>query len=243
MSNELLLINPRRRRRKTVRRRRRNPNGRAATARRTVARATGARVGLTRRANPMRRRRPSYRRRPVARRRSAAARRYQRNPARMTMRGVMNSVVVPAFQAGLGALALDVTWGYVPVPIEWKTGNLRHIVKGGGALVLGMLAQQVLGARIGNNIALGALTVTFHDAMRDMVAQFAPQIPLGYVGPAVNAGNYGGPQTYNYPGGDPMLQGMNGLGYYVGSPGSAAAPMQVPLPTKREEENMGYYTG
>lgn len=239
MANELLLINPRRRRRKTTRHRRRNPNGRARAARRTVARATSARTGLTRRANPVRRR-PSYRRRPTRRR---ITRRYARNPARMTMRGVMNSTVIPAFQAGAGALALDILWGYVPVPIEWKTGNLRHVVKGGGAIVLGMLAQQFLGARIGNNIALGALTVTFHDAMRDMVAQFAPQIPLGWVSPAVNAGNYGGPQTYNYPGGDPMLQGMNGLGYYVGSPGSAAAPVGVPMPTKREEENMGYYTG
>lgn len=239
MANELLLINPRKRRRKTTRRRRRNPNGRAAAARRTVARYTGARTGLTRRANPVRRRRPSYRRR-VARR--GITKRYARNPARMTMRGVVNSVVIPAAQAGAGALALDIAWGYVPVPIEWKTGNLRHIVKGAGAIVLGMLAQQFMGARVGHNVAMGALTVTFHDAMRDMVAQFAPNIPLGYVGPAVNAGNYGGPQTYNYPGGDPMLQGVDGLGYYVGSPGSGA-PVGQPLPTKREEENMGYYTG
>lgn len=156
----------------------------------------------------------------------------------MTMRSVMNNVVMPAFQAGAGALALDVLWGYVPVPLEWKTGNLRHIVKGGGAIVLGMVAQQFLGAQMGRNIALGALTVTFHAAMRDMVAQFAPNIPLGYVGAGVNAGNYGGPQTYEYPGGDPMLQGN--LGYYV--PGGMNAGAGVPLPQKREEENMGYYT-
>lgn len=234
MANEVLLINPRKprrrpRRRPAVRRRRRrNP-----TAARSVARYTGGRVGVTRRANPRR----SYRRRPTRGRRSLRA--YRRNPGggRMTMRSVMNQIVVPSFQAGLGALALDMAWGFVPVPLEWKVGNLRHVVKGGGAIVLGMVAQQLLGAQMGRNIAMGALTVTFHDAMRDMVSQFAPNIPLGYIAPAVNAGDYGGEQTYNYPGGDPMLQGQ-GMGYYVeGGPG--AAP---PMPVKRETENMGYYT-
>lgn len=232
MANELLLINPRRRKRRTTRRRRRrNPN-----ARRTVSRQVMARSGLTRRANPIRRR---VRRRAVARRGTArrAMRRYARNPARMTMRGVVNNVVIPAAQAGAGALALDVLWGYVPVPLEWKTGNLRHVVKGGGAIVLGMLAQQLLGARVGHNIALGALTVTFHDAMRDMVAQFAPQIPLGYVGAGTGAGAYGGPATYDYPGGGTTQ--ADALGVYVGT---GAPPVQVPLPVKREGENMGYYT-
>lgn len=234
MANELLLINPRRRRRPaTKRRRRRNPTGAA----RTVARQATARRGLTRSVNP--RRRPvkrvagRYARRPA--RRMA---RYRRNPARMTMQSVVNNVVIPAAQAGAGALALDVIWGYVPVPLEWKTGNLRHVVKGGGAIVMGMLAQQFLGAQLGRNIALGALTVTFHDAMRDMVAQFAPQIPLGYVGAGTGAGQYGGPATFDYPGGGTTQ--ADALGMYVGS--GAPAPQVVPMPVKREGENMGYYT-
>lgn len=238
MANEVLLINPRkpaRRKRRVVRRRRRrNPNN--AVARRTVARATGARAGLTRRANP--------RKYPIRGRRSGM-RRYRRNPAagRMTMKSVMNNVVVPAFQAGAGALALDVIWGYVPVPLEWKTGNLRHVVKGGGAIVLGMVAQQMLGAQMGRNIALGALTVTFHDAMRDMVAQFAPNIPLGYVGAGMNAGSYGGPATFDYPAGGTTQADAGGqLGYYVGSPGGGGPMPAVPMPVKRESENMGYYT-
>lgn len=231
MANELLLINPRRRRRTTKKRRRRNPVRRAA-ARRTVSRQVMARSGLTRRANPMRRRRA----RPVARRRSAARMaRYRRNPVRMTMRSVINSTVIPAAQAGAGALALDVLWGYVPVPLEWKTGNLRHVVKGGGAIVLGMLAQNLLGPRVGHNIALGALTVTFHDAMRDMVSRFAPQIPLGYVGAGYNAGSYGGAGTYDYPGGGTTQADQPQLGMYVAGP-------SVPMPVKREAENMAMYT-
>lgn len=233
MANELLLINPRRRKRRTTRRRRRrNPNARASITQ------TAARRGLTRRANPN----GNAGRRPVARRaaRRRAARRQHRyyygNPARMTMQRVINDVVIPAAQAGAGALALDVLWGYVPVPVEWKTGNLRHVVKGGGAIVIGMLAQQVLGARIGKNIALGALTVTFHAAMRDMVAQFAPQIPLGYVGAGTGAGQYGGPATYNYPAGGTTQ--ADALGVYVGT----GAPQAIPMPVKRESENMGYYT-
>ena len=235
MANELLLINPRRRRRKATRkRRRRNPN-----ARRTASRQVMARSGLTRRANPKRRmmRQGRYAR-PAARR---VTRRYRRNPngGRMTMRNVVNNVVIPAAQAGAGALALDILWGYVPVPLEWKTGNLRHVVKGGGAIVLGMLAENLLGQRIGRNIALGALTVTFHDAMRDMVAQFAPQIPLGYVGAGYAAGQYGGPMTYDYPAGG-TTQSSAGMGMYVGR--GAPAPQVVPMPSKRENENMGYYT-
>lgn len=234
MAEQLLLINPRKsKRRSPRRRRRRNPNNNAQT---TASRQVMARRGLTRRVNqrPVARRRVAgrYARRPM--RRMA---RYQRNPARMTMRGIINSTVIPAFQAGAGALALDVIWGYVPVPLDWKTGNLRHVVKGGGAIVLGMLAQQFLGARVGQNIAIGALTVTFHDAMRDMVAQFAPQIPLGYVGAGVGAGQYGGPATYDYPGGGTTQ--ADALGMYVGRD---TVPQVVPMPVKRESENMGYYT-
>jgi len=233
MANELLLINPRRRRRTTKKRRRRNPNARRPAVRRAVSRQVMARPGLTRRANPIRRRR---RARPVARRRSSARMaRYRRNPVRMTMRSVINSTVIPAAQAGAGALALDVLWGYVPVPLEWKTGNLRHVVKGGGAIVLGMLAQNLLGARVGHNIALGALTVTFHDAMRDMVAQFAPQIPLGYVGAGYNAGSYGGAGTFDYPGGGTTQADAPRLGMYVAGP-------SVPMPVKRESESMAMYT-
>lgn len=233
MAEQLLLINPRRRRRGR-KRRRRNPNN----ARRTVARQATARSGLTRRPNPARRRlsRRTYARRPARR-----MRRYRSNPngGRMTMRNVVNNVVIPAAQAGAGALALDIIWGYVPVPLEWKTGNLRHVVKGGGAIVLGMLAEQMLGARVGRNIALGALTVTFHDAMRDMVAQFAPQIPLGYVGAGTAAGQYGGALTYDYPAGG-TTQASAGMGMYVGRGGPP--PQVVPMPVKRESENMGYYT-
>lgn len=238
MANELLLINPRRRRTTTKRRRRRNPNGNAT---RTVARQASARRGLTRRVNPIRRR-PRARVGRFARRPARRVARYSRNPARMTMRSVVNNVVIPAAQAGAGALALDVIWGYVPVPLEWKTGNLRHVVKGGGAIVLGMLAQQLLGAQMGRNIALGALTVTFHDAMRDMVAQFAPQIPLGYVGAGMNAGvfDYGGMATTQYPGGGTTQSSADQLGMYVGS--GVPAPQVVPMPVKREGENMGYYT-
>ena len=232
MANEVLLINPRRRRRKTTRRRRRrNPNGRNNTAASQVM----ARRGLTRRVNQRRTVAGRYSRRPTRRIR----RRSNPNGRRMTMQGVVNNVVIPAAQAGAGALALDILWGYVPVPLEWKTGNLRHVVKGGGAIVLGMLAQQFLGAQIGKNIALGALTVTFHDAMRDMVAQFAPQIPLGYVGAGTGAGvyDYGGVATTQFPGGGTTQ--ADALGMYVGQ---QPPPAVVPMPVKRENENMGYYT-
>lgn len=122
-----------------------------------------------------------------------------RNP-RMTARGVMNKWVLPSLQAGAGAVLLDVVWGYVPVPPALKTGPLRHVVKGAGAIALGWGVGQVAGRRMGDTMALGALTVTAYNAIRELVGQFAPGIPLGYYSAGANAGY------------DPQL------GYYVQSP-------------------------
>ena len=49
-------------------------------------------------------------------------------------------------------------------------------------------------------MALGALTVTAYNAIRELMVQFAPGIPLGYYSAGANAGS------------DPSL------GYYVASP-------------------------
>lgn len=186
MAKEALLVNPRRRSRKrrtaaqkratakmiaanrrrggTKRRRRRNPNAKAPR------RASGNMGYYV--SNPRKRRR---------RRTSTATRRRRRNPARrMTLQGAMNNLVIPAATAGAGAVALDVLWGFVPVPPNIKTGPMRHVAKGIGAVALGWIVGQVATKRMGDTMAMGALTVVFHTAFREMTAQFAPQIPLGY---------------------------------------------------------------
>lgn len=213
MANEVLLVNPRRRRRRPTRRRR---AARKVTARRrrpaTRRRRRRNPIGPYARvaSNPRRRRRP-------ARARPRTRRRYRRNP---TMRGIINQLVMPAATAGAGALALDVLWGFVPVPDTIKTGPMRHVAKGLGAVVLGQLVGMFATRKMGDTMAMGALTVVFHSAFREMTAQFAPNIPLGYYSAGANAGY------------DPQL------GYYVSSPRLAVSRGEsVPSPNSE----LGYY--
>ena len=212
MANEILLVNPRRRRRKTAARRR--PVRRRRTYRRrnpVEPRTRGGRLGMYV-SNPRRRRRTT---------RAVRRRRYRRNPngrGMFNMQRMINNIVVPAATAGAGAVALDVVWGFVPIPPEMKTGPMRHVVKGFGAILLGQVAGMMFNRRIGDNMALGALTVSFYNAFRETTAQFMPQVPLGYYSAGVDAGY------------DPSL------GYYVESPAlTTQAGESVPT------NEMGYY--
>ena len=201
MASEVLLVNPRKRRRRPVRRRAaaRRPAARRRPAKRRRRRnpiGPYARSGVGMYvSNPRRRRKAVRRRRPTRARRRT---RIRRNPT--TMRGIINLLVMPAATAGAGALALDVLWGFVPIPDNIKSGPMRHVAKGLGAIVLGQLVGMVGTNRMGETMALGALTVTFHAAFGEMTAQFMPVVPLGYYSAGANAGY------------DPQL------GYYVASP-------------------------
>lgn len=137
------------------------------------------------------------------------------------MRGMINSLVIPAASAGGGAILLDILWGFIPLPEQIKSGPMRHVAKGLGAIVLGNLVGMVGTKRLGDTMALGALTVTFHAAFREMTAQFMPQIPLGYYSPGAVAGH------------DPQL------GYYVQSPRLATRGGES-VPASPNSE-LGYY--
>ena len=167
--------------------------------------------------NPRRRRR--------RRRRNPARRvRYRRNQMRMRgMQTILNQIVLPAATAGAGALALDILWGFIPIPVEMKTGPMRHVAKGIGAIALGSLAGMVTTRRTGDMMALGALTVTFHAAFREMTAQFMPQL----MGPG-SMGYYSAGPAAGY---DPQL------GYYVASPNMMVRGGES-MPANNE---MGYY--
>ncbi len=220
MANEVLLVNPRRRRRarRKVTARRRPARRRPATRRRRRRNPIGPYAGTRRSGMGYYVSNPRRRRRPARRRRTTARRRYRRNPT--TMRGIINQLVMPAATAGAGALALDILWGFVPVPEQIKTGPMRHVAKGLGAVVLGQLVGMVGTRRMGDTMAMGALTVVFHSAFREMTAQFMPGVPLGYYSAGANAGY------------DPQL------GYYVSSPRLAVSRGEsVPAPNSE----LGYY--
>jgi len=241
---ELMLVNPRKRR--STRKKPRTAAQRAATRRLVAANK--------RRSTP-KRRTPAKRRAMPARRRRAAsstvhrARRYKRNPS---ARGIVNSTLLPAATGASGALALDILWGFVPIPETLKAGPLRYVVKGAGALGMGWLAGKVVKKSTAGQLASGALTVIMHDAMRDMMAKFMPGVGLGYY-------------SAGYPVGEMGEYVDGGMGEYVGgdSAGSYLAPDMLTEPfsgqsaaedafqrgvaesaTTETENNMGgYYNG
>jgi hypothetical protein len=149
--SEILLVNPRRRRRK-----------KKTTTRRRRRNPV---------ANPRRRRRKT-----VAKRRST---RRRRNP-RMTARTVQNQVM-DGLQGAMGALALDVTLGYLPLPANLKAGLVGTGVKALLAIGIGVVGAnlKVIKASTAKVWSNGALTVVLHDELKKQVQQFMPNIAMG----------------------------------------------------------------
>jgi len=166
--------------------------------------------GISTMSNPIRRRK----RRPnpisVVRRRV----RRSRNPLNS---GLVGSLLMPAVWGAGGALALDIAWGYLPIPATIKAGPLRYLAKGAGAIALSMIAGKATSKRNADLLGIGALTVIVHDAAKEALTKAAPTLKmdgvgyyvngLGYYSPAMPAGVAGGTL--------PSLQNPQKLGLYV----------------------------
>lgn len=213
MPAELLLMNPRRKKRakrtRSVSRRRRRTTARKVTRRRR--KAVGYVAGHAR----VRRRKlnPRHRR---AHARVGSRRRRRHNPRLGGLSlGGLKHTIVPALIGGVGAIALDVAFSYIPLPASLSTGYVKTGVKLAGAIGLGFVAGKVLGRERGKAVALGALTVVLYGAVKDLIKQYAPSVP-GL------AGDYQDMRVGAYM---PSLGGMNpapmlqGLGAYMASPG------------------------
>lgn len=184
---KLAIVNPKPRKRRSRRRK--------ASSRR---RARVIRVA----ANPKRRRRKAAK--IVRRRRRGGGSRS------LSFKGVLGqaqSVLKSAAPAAAGALALDVIWGYLPLPENVRTGYVRHAAKFAGALGIGIVAERVLGRDLGAKIGLGAATVVLYNVFRDLAAQFAPGLTLGYT-------DFAEFPQIGYTGTAPDADGINGFGEY-----------------------------
>ena len=190
MAGQLLLVNPRRRRRNpksSGRKRRRNPRRMSALQRKYFGKR-----GHGRTVNPRRRRRNPVRRRrarlsnPVRRyrRRSNPVRHHRHRRRNPTMRlGGVTSTVMHAATGAVGAIAVDVAWGFMPIPAQFKTGATGTLAKAAVTLGLGMLASKALGRGMAEKATIGALTVQLYSFAKPMLAAAAPTIPgLGYYG-------------------------------------------------------------
>lgn len=157
----LMLVNPKRRRK--------------TKARRNVKSAV---------ANPRRRRRTrrKARRNPVAmanpRRRRTYRRRSRRNP-KFSIRSIQRDAIMPAAIGGVGALALDVAFAALPIPANMKTGAIGAVAKIAGAIVLGKLAGQAMGAKTGEAVTVGAVTIQAYNLVKGFARQAMPTLPMG----------------------------------------------------------------
>lgn len=189
--SQLMLVNPSKRR---TRRRRKTSAKRKSTT-------------ITVRSNPRRRRAVSRRRRTY---------RMRRNPigGRFNLMRTIQESVIPAATAAGGALALDVVWGMIPVPETLKTGPLRHVVKGAGAIGLGAVAGMIVSKKTASQFTSGALTVVTYNALREMVTRFAPNIQLGEYSEDELLGYVSTGQTFDYEPDEMGVYPDEGIGVY-----------------------------
>lgn len=232
--SELLLINPGRSG-KAKRKKKRSPAQKAATRRMLAARKAGQskRKRNTIRTAPVAKktkRKRKYKTRAVARVRRKSnpsvrarrSRRYRHNPMRMnSMTGFTKHTLMPSVVGAAGALGLDVILGFLPIPVQFKTGPMRAIVKIAGAVGVGILASNFMKRETAHQIAAGAITVTLYDVMKGYLQQAMPTLPLSEADVMFeeypNLSYAGAGQTVD--GMDQYVSGMSsedGVGMYVG---------------------------
>jgi len=153
----------------------------------------------------------------------APIRRRKMNPIRRGgMKGIVKNLAVPAATAAGGALALDAIWAYLPIPAAARSGKMRHVAKALGAVGLKYAAGAVVSKKTADELAFGALTVVFHAAARELMAESMPSVRMdgmGYMSPALPAGT------------KPVNSSMGfypsaGMGYYPPAAQVSNAPIE-----------------
>jgi len=154
-----MLLNPRKKRRTAAQK---------AATRRLVSFNRGRGRARKRRRNPS----PARARRRPARRRSRA------RGILGGATGVMDALM-PAAIGGAGALGVDVLFGFLPIPPQFKTGIFAPIAKIAGAVAVGWVAGQFATKRTADQIMVGAITVTVYNLAKGWMQTAMPQIALG----------------------------------------------------------------
>lgn len=156
---------------------------------------------------------------PIRARRS---RRYRPNPMRVgNIASFTKHTLMPSVVGAAGALGVDVILGFLPIPVQFKTGPMRAIVKIAGAVGIGMVAANFMKRETAHQIAAGAITVTLYDVMKMYLRDAMPTLPLSEADVLFeeypNLSYAGAGQTVE--GMDQYVSGMStedGVGMYVG---------------------------
>ena len=160
MRNLIVSSNPTKKRRSAAQK---------AASKRNIKKAQSANRGGGRRSTT-KRRRSSTRKRSYKRR---------SNPRMPTFNRILNDQVIPAAIGGAGAVVNDMIINMAPLPDNLKTGWMRHLSKAVGAIAIGYVAAMFLSKRTADALGAGAMTVVGYNVVRDMAAQWAPNLPLG----------------------------------------------------------------
>ncbi len=118
--------------------------------------------------------------RRVSRRRSSVRVRARRNPSVRNITAGIVPTIKGGFFGAIGALGNDLAYGYGKrfLPAVLQSGMGRHATKLLSAVLIGVAGNYVLKGR-GGALAIGAATVTLHEAIKEQIATFAPSLPLG----------------------------------------------------------------
>ena len=139
----------------------------------------------------------------------------------------------------------DIVVNMLPLPANFKVGWMRHLSKAVGAIAIGYLGAMFLQKRTADQLGAGAMTVVGYNVVRDLAAQWMPQIPLGeYLD--VPLGEYLTPELGYYGAGlDPSVgmipgSGMETAGQFTrGSPYMGDSRLDA-WPTGSAYEDMEY---
>jgi hypothetical protein len=161
--------------------------------------------------------------------------RYRRrhNPSLRGFTGAIMPTVKAGATGAIGALGLDVLWGFASgnstLAPYLSNQYVGFAAKAVGAVAVGALGGKVLRGR-GRDLAVGAMTVTAHDFLKSLLQGMAPGIfgpggslPLGsylssYLsGSAPLVGTATVPQAYL------PFSGLGRLGSYLSGSGGASA--------------------
>lgn len=108
--------------------------------------------------------------RRVKRRTSSAVASYRRSNSIATSKGMGIAGLLKQSAVGaVGAIAVDIAYNKLPLPMSMKTGATAPVVKAAVTIGLGMLAAKFANKNLAHGATVGALTVQLRDIMKNVL--------------------------------------------------------------------------
>ncbi len=133
------------------------------------------------------------------------------------------AMLTPALTGAVGAIAVNTILSKLPIPASLNTGKMKYVTQGVAAIALAMIANKVgVKGAMAAQMAEGSLTVTLHDAIKDIASGFGMNLGgMGYYLPGVGVGQAAPSRSAN-----PGQMAMKGMGKYLTGPGSKSGGLR-----------------